>query len=236
MDWAPRRPHRPGTAARQCQHRCAAIAQARCRSGISRRRGRAPVFGCRQFEPPSDTPEQVAAQRAFELAELPADGLGEVQPLGGARDAAGFGDVPEIVELLVVEHERCGLLSVCNESIAKNNLIFFMREQAQTAPPISGEGVTHETHCVFWPPTWPSCWCSRSACACSACKLYPNEQGLNRACLLPPSWVSAGVFISLAMSKWMAKKSVGAQVISAPRTPTNSGWCRPWRARQRPPA
>lgn len=32
--------------------------------------------GCRQFEPPSDTPEQVAAQRAFELAELAADGLG----------------------------------------------------------------------------------------------------------------------------------------------------------------
>ena len=51
---------------------------------------------------------------------------------------------------------------------------------------------------------------------------YLNEQGLNLGSLLIFAAVMGfgGAFISLAMSKWMAKKSVGAQVISAPRTPT----------------
>jgi len=51
---------------------------------------------------------------------------------------------------------------------------------------------------------------------------YLNEQGLNLGSLLIFAAVMGfgGAFISLAMSKWMAKKSVGAQVISTPRTPT----------------
>ncbi len=51
---------------------------------------------------------------------------------------------------------------------------------------------------------------------------YLNEQGLNLGSLLIFAAVMGfgGAFISLAISKWMAKKSVGAQVISAPRTPT----------------
>lgn len=51
---------------------------------------------------------------------------------------------------------------------------------------------------------------------------YLNEQGLNLGSLLVFAAVMGfgGAFISLALSKWMAKKSVGARVISAPRTAT----------------
>lgn len=51
---------------------------------------------------------------------------------------------------------------------------------------------------------------------------YLNAQGLNLSSLLVFAAVMGfgGAFISLAISKWMAKKSVGAQVITAPRTPT----------------
>ncbi len=51
---------------------------------------------------------------------------------------------------------------------------------------------------------------------------YLNEQGLNLASLLVFAAVMGfgGAFISLAISKWTAKKSVGAQVITEPRTPT----------------
>jgi heat shock protein HtpX len=49
---------------------------------------------------------------------------------------------------------------------------------------------------------------------------YLNEQGLNLQALLIFAAVMGfgGAFISLAMSKWMAKRSVGAQVITDPRT------------------
>jgi heat shock protein HtpX len=49
---------------------------------------------------------------------------------------------------------------------------------------------------------------------------YLNEQGLNLQSLLIFAAVMGfgGSFISLAISKWMAKKSVGAQVITDPRT------------------
>ncbi len=50
---------------------------------------------------------------------------------------------------------------------------------------------------------------------------YLNANGLNLQALLIFAAVMGfgGSFISLAMSKWMAKKSVGAQVITDPRTP-----------------
>jgi len=50
---------------------------------------------------------------------------------------------------------------------------------------------------------------------------YLNEQGLNLQALLIFAAVMGfgGAFISLAISKWTAKKSVGAQVITDPRTP-----------------
>lgn len=51
---------------------------------------------------------------------------------------------------------------------------------------------------------------------------YLNAQGLNLNALLLFAAIMGfgGAFISLALSKWMAKKSVGAQLISTPRTPT----------------
>jgi heat shock protein HtpX len=51
---------------------------------------------------------------------------------------------------------------------------------------------------------------------------YLNEQGLNLNGLLVFAAVMGfgGAFISLAISKWSAKKAVGAQVIGPPRTPT----------------
>ena len=50
---------------------------------------------------------------------------------------------------------------------------------------------------------------------------YLNENGLNLGALLIFAAVMGfgGSLISLAMSKWMAKRSVGAQVITDPRTP-----------------
>jgi heat shock protein HtpX len=50
---------------------------------------------------------------------------------------------------------------------------------------------------------------------------YLNANGLNLQSLLIFAAVMGfgGSFISLAMSKWMAKQSVGAQVITDPRTP-----------------
>ncbi len=50
---------------------------------------------------------------------------------------------------------------------------------------------------------------------------YLNANGLNLQALLIFAAVMGfgGSFISLALSKWMAKKSVGAQVITDPRTP-----------------
>jgi len=50
---------------------------------------------------------------------------------------------------------------------------------------------------------------------------YLNEHGLNLGALLIFAAVMGfgGSLISLALSKWMAKKSVGAQVITDPRTP-----------------
>jgi heat shock protein HtpX len=49
---------------------------------------------------------------------------------------------------------------------------------------------------------------------------YLNEQGLNLQALLIFAAVMGfgGAFISLAISKWTAKRSVGAQVIESPRT------------------
>jgi heat shock protein HtpX len=51
---------------------------------------------------------------------------------------------------------------------------------------------------------------------------YLTAQGLNLQSLLIFAAVMGfgGAFISLAISKWTAKKSVGAQVITEPRTPT----------------
>lgn len=51
---------------------------------------------------------------------------------------------------------------------------------------------------------------------------YLNEQGLNLSALLIFAAVMGfgGAFISLAISKWTAKMSVGAKVITDPRTPT----------------
>ena len=50
---------------------------------------------------------------------------------------------------------------------------------------------------------------------------YLTAQGLNLQSLLIFAAVMGfgGSFISLAISKWTAKKSVGAQVITEPRTP-----------------
>lgn len=52
--------------------------------------------------------------------------------------------------------------------------------------------------------------------------LHDGQGGMNLANLAVFSlvWGFVGSFISLAMSKWMAKKSVGAVVIEQPRTPT----------------
>jgi heat shock protein HtpX len=49
---------------------------------------------------------------------------------------------------------------------------------------------------------------------------YLNEQGLNLGALLIFAAVMGfgGAFISLAISKWTAKMSVGAQVITDPRS------------------
>ena len=51
---------------------------------------------------------------------------------------------------------------------------------------------------------------------------YLNEQGLNLNALLVFAAVFGfgGAFISLALSKWSAKRAMGAKVISTPRTPT----------------
>jgi heat shock protein HtpX len=51
---------------------------------------------------------------------------------------------------------------------------------------------------------------------------YLNELGLNLTALLVFAAVMGfgGAFISLALSKWIAKKSVGAEVITQPQTPT----------------
>src|SRR4030065_1254409 len=50
---------------------------------------------------------------------------------------------------------------------------------------------------------------------------YLNEQGLNLGSLLIFAGVMGmgGSLISLAISKWSAKRAVGAQVVEAPRTP-----------------
>jgi heat shock protein HtpX len=50
---------------------------------------------------------------------------------------------------------------------------------------------------------------------------YLNEQGLNLTSLLIFAAIMGmgGSFISLAISKWTAKRAVGAQVIESPRTP-----------------
>lgn len=51
---------------------------------------------------------------------------------------------------------------------------------------------------------------------------YLNEQGLNLNALLIFAAVFGfgGAFISLALSKWSAKRAMGAKVIGTPRTPT----------------
>lgn len=51
---------------------------------------------------------------------------------------------------------------------------------------------------------------------------YLNEKGLNLQALLIFAAVMGfgGAFLSLALSKWMAKRAVGATVIAQPRTPT----------------
>jgi heat shock protein HtpX len=62
---------------------------------------------------------------------------------------------------------------------------------------------------------------------------YLNEQGLHLGSLLVFAAVMGfgGAFLSLAISKWMAKKSVGAQTITTPRTPTEQ-WLMQTVARQ----
>jgi len=51
--------------------------------------------------------QQTAADRAFEHADLPRDGLGgEAARFGGALDAAGAPDEPEVVQLFEVDHSN----------------------------------------------------------------------------------------------------------------------------------
>ena len=45
-----------------------------------------------------------------------------------------------------------------------------------------------------------------------------------------------GSFISLAMSKWMAKRATGAHVIEQPRNSTERGWSKPSGVRPSRPA
>lgn len=62
------------------------------------------LAGFGQFETASDPPEQVDAQRRLEFAELAADRLRrQVEPLAGARDAAGLGHHPEIAQVLEIK-------------------------------------------------------------------------------------------------------------------------------------
>jgi heat shock protein HtpX len=62
---------------------------------------------------------------------------------------------------------------------------------------------------------------------------YLNEQGLNLNALLIFAAVFGfgGAFVSLALSKWTAKRAVGAQVIAQPSTPTEQ-WLMQTVARQ----
>lgn len=40
-----------------------------------------------------------------------------------------------------------------------------------------------------------------------------------------------GSFISMAMPKWVARRSTGGRVLDNPITPTDAGWWKPWGAR-----
>lgn len=62
---------------------------------------------------------------------------------------------------------------------------------------------------------------------------YLNEQGLNLTALLVFAAVIGfgGAFISLAISKWTARKSMDARIIAEPRTSTEQ-WLVPTVARQ----
>jgi heat shock protein HtpX len=64
---------------------------------------------------------------------------------------------------------------------------------------------------------------------------FLTAQGLDLGSLLVFSALIGfgGSFLSLAISKWMAKMSTGAQVIVEPRD-REEAWCRPSPARPRP--
>ncbi len=65
------------------------------------------LSGVGQFEASPDATEQFDAERALELAELPADRLRrEVQLLAGARDASRLRNHPEVAQVLVVDRRQ----------------------------------------------------------------------------------------------------------------------------------
>ena len=77
------------------------------------------LFGVGEDAPPRIGELQIAPgaaeefhpKRRVEFAQLGTDGVrGEVQLLGGARDAAGLGNHPEISQMLEVE---CGHVAPC---------------------------------------------------------------------------------------------------------------------------
>ena len=67
--------------------------------------------GVRQFQAAADALEQLEAEDVLERADLAADRLRRhVQALARPRHAAGPGDGPEVVEVLVVERAHDAIL------------------------------------------------------------------------------------------------------------------------------
>src|SRR5215475_12274572 len=61
-----------------------------------------------QLEPASDATEKLPAEALLQEFQLSADRLRrKVQTLGRSRHAAGLGNDPEVVEMLVIERGHC---------------------------------------------------------------------------------------------------------------------------------
>jgi heat shock protein HtpX len=164
---------------------------------------------------------------AFQQAQLAADGLdSDAQTLRGARDAAFLGDDPEVVQVLVVEHGGRGFSGKsCFEKT---------RDFLHSAPFFSGIQLLYHRN-VFSPTEFVMkrivLFLVTNLAVMLVLSVVTSLLGVNRfltangldlGSLLAFAAVIGfgGSFISLLISKPMAKWSTGARVITQPSSST----------------
>ena len=147
--------------------------------------------------------------------QLAADGLhGNIQSLGGACNTAFLGDDPEVVQVL--EINLCPYKFIRKTEVKLNFAPVLCFVQCTIIRPSNEMGEIHETRRFFLLTNLAVMLVLSVVTSLLGVNKFLTANGLNLGMLLAFAAVIGfgGAFISLLMSKTMAKWSTGAQVIT----------------------